>query len=213
MTQLIEHLRDLRLIPVIQINRPEDAIPLGEILLKNNLPVAEITLRTDAALEAIRQLNSKLPELFLIAGTVTAPKFAALARDAGAKAMVSPGFNPLTVAYCKDKQIPIIPGVATPSDIELAMNHDINFVKFFPAEANGGVAMLKAISGPYQNMQFMPTGGINKENLMNYLSLNNVVCCGGSWFVDSKLIGNGDWEKVDAQVQLAVELFRNKGEI
>lgn len=209
MAQLIERMRELKLIPVIQINRVSDALPLGEILLRNNLPVAEITLRTDAALEAIRQLHQRMPELYLIAGTVTSPVLAGQARDAGASAMVSPGFNPLTVAFCQQNGIPIVPGIATPSDIELAMNHDLRFVKFFPAEANGGIPMLKAIAGPYRDMRFMPTGGINPENLMNYLALSNVVCCGGSWFVDSKLMEQGEWETLHKQVRSAVELVKS----
>lgn len=208
MTKLIERMREQKLIPVIQINRSSDAILLGEILLRHNLPVVEITLRTDAALDAIRMLNQQMPELHLIAGTVTSPKLAGMARDAGARAMVSPGFNPLTVNFCKKNDIAIVPGIATPSDIEQALNCDIRFVKFFPAEANGGVPMLKAIAGPYRDMQFMPTGGINSNNLMNYLAFDNVVCCGGSWFVDSKLIANGEWGILNNQVQSAVNLLR-----
>lgn len=206
MSDYLAQLQQFKVIPVIQISNLDDVLPLAELLIRHKLPVAEITLRTSEALAAIELIHAHYPEMLLIAGTVTSPKLAEQAVNAGAKIIVSPGFNPKTVEYCQQNQIPVIPGVATPSDIEQAMNHDIDFVKFFPAEANGGVNTLKAISAPYHKMKFMPTGGIKENNIMNYLSLNNVVCCGGSWFVDSQLISQGKWEALDRLMRVAYKI-------
>lgn len=192
-----------KIIPVIEISDHSKALRLAELLIKNLLPVAEITLRTPTALSIIELIHKHYPELLLIAGTVTSPELAEKAIHAGAKILVSPGFNPKTVSYCLSNKISIIPGVATPSDIEQAINYKINFVKFFPAESNGGINKLKSISAPYKDIKFMPTGGINQNNVLNYLSHNNVICCGGSWFVNSELINKESWMELDRSIHLA----------
>lgn len=199
-------LKQYKVIPVIEISDQIRALPLAELLIKNQLPVAEITLRTPAALSVIEIIHKHYPELLLIAGTVTSPELAEKAIQAGAQVIVSPGFNSKTVEYCQLNNFPIIPGIATPSDIEQAINYGINFVKFFPAEANGGLNTLKAVSGPYKDMKFMPTGGIQPNNILDYLSLNNVVCCGGTWFVNSQLINQGEWEELNKLIHSAYKL-------
>lgn len=199
-------LKQYKVIPVIEISDQIRALPLAELLIKNQLPVAEITLRTSAALSVIEIIHKHYPELLLIAGTVTSPELAEKAIQAGAQVIVSPGFNSKTVKYCQLNNFPIIPGIATPSDIEQALNYGINFVKFFPAEANGGLNTLKAVSGPYKDMKFMPTGGIQPNNILDYLSLNNVVCCGGTWFVNSQLINQGGWEELNKLIYSAYKL-------
>ncbi|MBY5944659.1 bifunctional 4-hydroxy-2-oxoglutarate aldolase/2-dehydro-3-deoxy-phosphogluconate aldolase [Photobacterium rosenbergii] len=197
-------LEEMKVVPVIQIDRLEDAAPLAKALVDNGLPIAEVTLRSPVALDAIRVMSQQYPSLLVIAGTVTSPKQAQQAIDAGAHMVVSPGFNPVTVKYCVENNIDIIPGVATPGEMEQAMNFALNTLKFFPAEANGGVKTLKAIAAPYQQLKFMPTGGVNPENLHNYLAQPNVICCGGSWMVDKSLIAQGKWGELGQLIRSAV---------
>ncbi|PSW08294.1 2-dehydro-3-deoxyphosphogluconate aldolase [Photobacterium rosenbergii] len=197
-------LEEMKVVPVIQIDRLEDAAPLAKALVDNGLPIAEVTLRSPVALDAIRVMSQQYPNLLVIAGTVTSPKQAQQAVDAGAHMVVSPGFNPITVKYCVENDIDIIPGVATPGEMEQAMNFALNTLKFFPAEANGGVKTLKAIAAPYQQLKFMPTGGVNPENLHNYLAQPNVICCGGSWMIDKSLIAQGKWDELGQLIRSAV---------
>ncbi|WED23428.1 bifunctional 4-hydroxy-2-oxoglutarate aldolase/2-dehydro-3-deoxy-phosphogluconate aldolase [Vibrio sp. JC009] len=205
MEKALELLAKTRVVPVIQIDNLDDAIPLAETLVKNGLPIAEVTLRSPVAMDAIRLISQKLPEMLVIAGTVTSPERAAQVMEAGASMVVSPGFNPKTVGYCVSNGIDIIPGVATPGEMEQAMNFGLSTVKFFPAEANGGIATLKAVSAPYSQLKFMPTGGITPANIQDYLALPSVTCCGGSWMVDKKLIANKDWGKLAELIRKAVE--------
>ncbi|MGI9275498.1 MAG: bifunctional 4-hydroxy-2-oxoglutarate aldolase/2-dehydro-3-deoxy-phosphogluconate aldolase, partial [Endozoicomonas sp.] len=187
----------------------EQALPLAETLIRNGMPIAEVTLRSDAALESIELISREFPEMLMIAGTVLNPEQADKAVRAGADMVVSPGFNPATVAHCVENNIAIIPGVVTPGEMEQAMMHGLNMVKFFPAEANGGVNFLKAVGAPYRNLQFMPTGGINPENIHSYLALKQVVCCGGSWMVKPELIREGRWEELGRLVKEAIELVNS----
>ena len=202
-------LEEMKVVPVIQIDRLEDAAPLAKALVDNGLPIAEVTLRSPVALDAIRVMSQQYPNLLVIAGTVTSPKQAQQAVDAGAHMVVSPGFNPVTVKYCVENDIDIIPGVATPGEMEQAMNFALNTLKFFPAEANGGVKTLKAIAAPYQQLKFMPTGGVNPESLHSYLAQPNVICCGGSWMIDKSLIAQGKWDELGQLIRSAVISARN----
>ncbi|EJL6751065.1 bifunctional 4-hydroxy-2-oxoglutarate aldolase/2-dehydro-3-deoxy-phosphogluconate aldolase [Vibrio alginolyticus] len=208
MERALEVLKRTKVVPVIQIDDVKDAVPLAKTLIENGLPIAEVTLRSPAALEAIQLISHECPEMLVIAGTVTNPDQAQSAIEAGASLVVSPGFNPATVEYCVAHGIDIIPGVATPGEMEQAMNYGLKTLKFFPAEANGGVKTLKAVSGPYSQLAFMPTGGISTSNINEYLAIPSVACCGGSWMVDRQLVAQQKWQELAELIQEAVELVQ-----
>ena len=203
---LTDRLHQLRLLPVIALNRAEQAEPLGQTLLAAGLPAAEITFRTPVAAEAIRRLRAAFPELLIAAGTILTPAQVDAALAAGADFIVSPGLNPTTVRHCQQQGIPIIPGVNNPSQVEQALELGLSTLKFFPAEASGGIAMLKALAAVYP-VQFMPTGGISPSNLQPYLALPNVFACGGSWMVPGELIDQGDWTTLGRLIADAVALL------
>ena len=198
---MIDRLQALRLIPVVALERAADAEPLADALCAGGLPCAEVTLRTEAALDSLRALAGR-EELLLGAGTVHSAEQAAAAVDAGAQFVVTPGFNPRTVKWCQENQVPVFPGIATPTDLELALEHGVETVKFFPAETLGGVNTLKAFSGPYGQMRFIPTGGIHAGNLADYLALPSVLACGGSWMVKA-----GDWSETKRLTTEAMKLM------
>ncbi len=203
-----QRLKKARIIPVIQLDDIDAALPLAETLISNGMPIAEVTLRSDAALESIQRISREFPEMLMIAGTILNPDQADQAVAAGAHMVVSPGFNPATVAHCVSQGIEIIPGVVTPGEMEQAMMHGLTLVKFFPAEVSGGVRFLKAVSAPYQSLEFMPTGGISKSNVGDYLALKPVLCCGGSWMVQRSLIQTHDWQTIGEKVSQAVNLVQ-----
>lgn len=192
----IERFATLRIIPVIVIDDPNDALPLARALCDGGLPCAEITLRTPRALESLRRIASELPEMFVGAGTVLTPAQAADARRAGAKFAVAPGFNPAVVDHCQSIELPVFPGVATPTEIEMALGMELSVLKFFPAEPMGGLAYLKAVAGPYTGVRFMPTGGIGPANLASYLGFSRVVACGGSWMAPNDWIAAKQFDRV-----------------
>jgi 2-dehydro-3-deoxyphosphogluconate aldolase/(4S)-4-hydroxy-2-oxoglutarate aldolase len=196
MTELEKKVYDLGVLPVIKISNPDDALPLAKALIDGGLPAAEITFRTACAAEAISRITKAYPEMLVGAGTVLNAEQVDAAVAAGAAFIVSPGFNPKTVAYCRSKNIPIIPGCSSPSDIEQAIEQGLETVKFFPAEAAGGLKMLKAMAAPYGAMRFMPTGGINEANLLSYLQFDKILCCGGSFMVKDELIAAGEWDTI-----------------
>lgn len=206
MNDIPKRLGELKLIPVVKIENAADAVPLGEALLEGGLPVAEITFRTDAAEEAIASLSEKLPELLVGAGTVLKVLQVQRAVDAGAKFIVSPGFNPKVVGYCVENGYPVTPGINSPTGIEQALEFDLEVVKFFPAEASGGVGMLKAMSAPYGGVKFIPTGGISAANVRTYLDLPSVHACGGSWMVKSDLIKEGKYGEISKICREAVSV-------
>ncbi|MBC8264266.1 MAG: bifunctional 4-hydroxy-2-oxoglutarate aldolase/2-dehydro-3-deoxy-phosphogluconate aldolase [Anaerolineales bacterium] len=208
MTDLLEKLGHLGLVPVVKIERAEDAVELGRALLAGGLPCAEITFRTAAAEDAIRRISSSLPEIIVGAGTVLSVDQADKAVSAGARFIVSPGFNQKVVDWCLQNEIPVTPGVMTPTEIDMALDRGLNILKFFPAEAIGGIAVLKAISAPYGGVKFIPTGGINKNNLADYLALPSVHCCGGSWLVKANLISAGKFDEITQLTQDAMSVVR-----
>ena len=171
---------------------------------------AEVTFRTEAAAEAIRRIREQVPEVCVCAGTVLNVETAERAVEAGASAIISPGTNPEVVAWCLKMGVPVIPGCATPTEVEACMRMGLDFVKLFPAEVVGGVAMLKALSGPYGGMAFMPTGGVNPRNAASYLAQKNVVCCGGSWMVPEKLLESGDFAAIEQLAREAAEIAQNR---
>jgi 2-dehydro-3-deoxyphosphogluconate aldolase/(4S)-4-hydroxy-2-oxoglutarate aldolase len=214
MIDMLEKLGLLGVVPVVKIERAEDAAELGRALLAGGLPCAEITFRTTAAEEAIHRLSSSLPEIIVGAGTVLSVDQADQAVSAGAQFIVSPGFNPKVVDWCLDHQIPVTPGVATPTEIDMALDKGLEILKFFPAEALGGVKMLRALAAPYGGVRFIPTGGVNAENLADYLSLPYVHACGGSWLAKSKLIAAGEFAEITRlakEAQLIVRQLRDEG--
>lgn len=206
--QIIEKLRQLKVVPVIAVDETQDILPLVKTLSDNGLPVAEITFRSAAGEEAIRLTRQHFPDVLIAAGTVLTPAQVVAAKNAGADCIVTPGFNPNIVKLCQELDLPITPGVNNPMAIEAALELGIHAVKFFPAEASGGVKMIKALLGPYNNLQIMPTGGISPANIKDYLAIPNVVACGGSWFVDKALIKAKDWDEIGRLVREIVVLVR-----
>ncbi|MFL2651453.1 MAG: bifunctional 4-hydroxy-2-oxoglutarate aldolase/2-dehydro-3-deoxy-phosphogluconate aldolase [Anaerolineales bacterium] len=206
MDKIIDKISAMGVIPVVAIENASDAGGLGDALIEGGLPCAEITFRTAAAASAIRTLCNSHPEILVGAGTVLTKSDAETAVDAGASFVVTPGFDGDLVDWCLDQSIPVIPGVMTPTDINAAINRKLNILKFFPAEAAGGVKTLKAISGPYGSIKFVPTGGITLGNLEAYLSLPNVVACGGSWLVQKDQISSGEFDTIESLVREAVQL-------
>ena len=201
---MIQKFASLGIVPVIKLNDPADAVPLCRALARGGLPVAEITFRTAAAEESIRRVAAELPEVLVGAGTVLTVEQADKAMAAGAKFIVTPGFNPEVVGHCVEKGYPIFPGCPTTSDIEQAIRFGLKVVKFFPAEAMGGLNTIKAVSAPYGDMLFMPTGGVNEDNLNTYLSFPKIVACGGSWMAKSDLIEAGEFDRIEEITRSAV---------
>ncbi|ELA9192389.1 bifunctional 4-hydroxy-2-oxoglutarate aldolase/2-dehydro-3-deoxy-phosphogluconate aldolase [Vibrio parahaemolyticus] len=206
MSSIKEQLKALKVIPVIAIDKAEDIIPLGKVLAENGLPAAEITFRSAAAAEAIRLLREAQPDMLIGAGTVLNREQAIAAKEAGATFIVSPGFNPNTVKACQKIGIDIVPGVNNPSTVEAALEMGLTTLKFFPAEASGGINMVKSLLAPYTDIELMPTGGINPANIKDYLAIPRVLACGGTWMVDKKLIEEGNWEELARLTREAVAL-------
>lgn len=207
-TTLTEKLRTIKIVPVIALDNAANAVPLGVALRESGIPVAEITFRSPAAAEAIRRLRDADPDILIAAGTVLNAAQAKAAQQAGADFIVSPGFNPNTVKACQDIDIPITPGINNPTAIEAALEYGIDTVKYFPAEASGGIPMLKALLAPYAMLKIMPTGGINAKNIRDYLAIKNVIACGGSWMVEKSLLAAQNWAEVERLGKEAVALVQ-----
>lgn len=205
---ILQRLRQVRIVPVIVITDPEDAVPLASALTDGGLACAEVTFRTAAAGEALRRICAENPEMLAGAGTVLTPQQAKQAREAGAHFVVAPGFSPAVVDYCLEHDIPVYPGVCTPTDVEAALAKGLKTLKFFPAEPAGGVNFIKAISAPYNMVEFMPTGGISAANIGSYLALKNIVACGGSWMAPNDWIAAKQFDRIRAATQQAVETVK-----
>ena len=208
MSTIIEQFKKIGIIPVVVLDDAKDALPLGKALCEGGLPCAEVTFRTAAAEETIRIMSSEFPDMLVGAGTVLTTEQVDRAVAAGAKFIVSPGFNPKVVKYCQEKNIPITPGIQTPTEIEAALELGLTTVKFFPAEPAGGLKMIKAIAAPYVNVSFMPTGGISESNVREYLAYNRIVACGGSWMVKKDLVVNGEFDKIRDMVAEAAAIVK-----
>jgi 2-dehydro-3-deoxyphosphogluconate aldolase / (4S)-4-hydroxy-2-oxoglutarate aldolase len=189
-------LRATRIVPVITIDDPDHAVPLARALLDGGIACAEITFRTPRAAAALERIAGELPEMLVGAGTILTPAQAAAARAAGARFIVAPGFGPRMVDYCLEHEIPVYPGVATPTEVEMALEHGLTTLKFFPAEPMGGLAYLKAIAAPYVGVTFMPTGGINASNITSYLAFNRIAACGGSWMAPAEWIAARQFDRI-----------------
>lgn len=213
MSTVIEKISTLGVVPVVVLEDAKDAAPLAKALVEGGLPCAEVTFRTDAAEESIKIMTSEYPDMFVGAGTVLTMEQVDRAVAAGAKFIVSPGFDPEIVDYCLSKKIPVFPGCITPSEVAQAVKRGLKVVKFFPAEQFGGVATIKAMAAPYVGLKFMPTGGVSAKNLENYLSCDKIVACGGSWMVKGDLVKAGKFDEIKAMTEEAVKLvaeIRNK---
>jgi len=201
---VVARFRRARLVPVLVIDDAADGLPLAEALVAGGLPIAEVTFRTAAAGEALRRIAAGSPHLLAGAGTVLTADQAKQAADAGARFVVSPGFGPAVVDWCLAHDMPVFPGVCTPTEVELALARGLTTLKFFPAEAAGGIAYLKAIAGPYGSVDFIPTGGIDATNVRAYLSLKNVVACGGSWMAPAEWIRTRQFDRIREETRTAV---------
>lgn len=204
MNDVLKKISNIGIVPVVVLDDAKDAAPLAKALCEGGLPCAEVTFRTAAAEESIRIMATEYPEMLVGAGTVLTIEQVDRAVNAGAKFIVSPGFNPKIVKYCLDKNIPVCPGINNPSNIEAAIELGLDVVKFFPAEQSGGIDMIKAMAAPYTQMKFMPTGGINAKNICDYLSFDRIIACGGSWMVKKDLVALGDFDKIRDLTEEAV---------
>lgn len=207
MSELMEKkIAELKVVPVVVLEDAKDAAPLAKALCEGGLPCAEVTFRTAAAKDSIKAMSEAYPEMLVGAGTVLTTEQVDSAVEAGAKFIVSPGFDPEIVDYCLEKGIPVFPGCITPSEVAQAVKRGLRVVKFFPAEQFGGIATIKALSAPYVGLKFMPTGGISAKNLKEYLACKPIVACGGSWMVKKDLIEAGEFDKIKELTKEAVAL-------
>lgn len=204
MDKILEALHGFGIVPVIKVERVEDAEPLAKALVDGGLPVAEVTFRTEAAAEAIAVMRKAFPHMLVGAGTVTSIQLAEKAVAAGATYLITPGFNPDVVRWCLDHNMPVFPGISSASELETAQNMGLKVVKFFPAEQSGGLDKIKALAGPYPTMRFMPTGGIGLHNLAAYLANPKIVACGGSFMVGDALVNTHDWAGITALTRKAL---------
>lgn len=204
--QMEEKIAELKVVPVVVLEDAKDAAPLAKALCEGGLPCAEVTFRTAAAKDSIKAMTDAYPDMLVGAGTVLTTEQVDSAVEAGAKFIVSPGFDPEIVDYCLEKEIPVFPGCITPSEVAQAVKRGLRVVKFFPAEQFGGIATIKALSAPYVGLKFMPTGGISAKNLKDYLACKPIVACGGSWMVKKDLIQAGEFEKIKELTKEAVAL-------
>lgn len=206
MKTIEEIFAELKVVPVVVLDDAKDAEPLAKALVEGGLPCAEVTFRTEAAAESIRTMTEVYPDMLVGAGTVLTTEQVDKAVESGAKFIVSPGFDSEIVDYCIGKNIPVFPGCISPSEVAQAVKRGLKVVKFFPAEQSGGLAMIKAMAAPYHMLKFMPTGGINTENLKEYLACDKILCCGGSWMVKGDMIKAGEFEKIKKLTREAKEL-------
>ena len=211
MKDITERFEKIGVVPVVVLEDAKDAVPLATSLVEGGLPCAEVTFRTEAAEESIRLMTEQFPEMLVGAGTVLTIEQVDDAVRAGAKFIVSPGFDAEIVDYCLKNEIPVFPGCISPSEVAQAVKRGLKIVKFFPAEPAGGISMIKAMAAPYTGIKFMPTGGINAKNLENYLSCDKIICCGGSWMVKGDFVKAGEFDKIrelTAEVHKLVESIR-----
>lgn len=202
---IAQEIYKIGIVPVIKINDVEKAVPLAKALIDGGLPIAEITFRTEAAEEAIKRVSETFPEMLVGAGTVLTIEQAKKAKEAGAKFIVSPGFNPKVVKWCLENDIVPTPGCTTPTEIEQALELGLDLVKFFPAEQSGGLDKIKALCAPYRNLKFIPTGGINLDNLKSYISFKKILACGGSFMVKEDYINECQWDKITELTRKSVD--------
>lgn len=206
--QILEKIKELKIVPVVKLDRAEDAVPLAEALCKGGLPIAEITFRTEAAEESIKKITAAFPDMLVGAGTIINTEQARRAVKAGASFIVSPGTTPSIIEFCLEHDIPVFPGACTPSEVMTAMNYQLPVVKFFPAKQYGGLDTIKSLSAPFPAMRFMPTGGVSEKNLSEFLAFDKIIACGGSWMVNDSLINTGNFQEITRLTAKATALCR-----
>ena len=209
MDAIFEQFKKLGILPVVVLDDAKDAEPLADALCKGGLPCAEVTFRTAAAEESIKIISSKHPEMLVGAGTVLTTEQVDRAIAAGAKFIVSPGFDEEIVKYCQQKGVPVCPGTMTPSEMTKAIAMGLKVVKFFPAEPAGGLKMIKACAAPFTTLSFMPTGGISASNVKDYLAYDKIICCGGSWMVPKNLVNEGKYDEIEKMVAEAAQIVKD----
>ncbi|MFA7160663.1 MAG: bifunctional 4-hydroxy-2-oxoglutarate aldolase/2-dehydro-3-deoxy-phosphogluconate aldolase [Kiritimatiellia bacterium] len=207
MQDILKTINEMGIVPVVKIDNAKDAVPLAKALAEGGLPLAEITFRTAAAEDAIKAVAAECPDVLLGAGTVINVEQAERALKAGAKFIVTPGFSSAVVKYCVDRKVPITPGIATPTEIQMALDHGVDVVKFFPADAFGGIKTLKAMSAPYSAVKFIPTGGITAANLAEYILFPKVFACGGTWMVKDDFIKAGQFGEITKLTREAINIM------
>ena len=208
MNEVLMKIGQMGIVPVVVLNDVKNAVPLAQSLINGGLPCAEVTFRTEAAQQSIAEISKHFPQMFVGAGTVLTTEQVDRAVDAGAKFIVSPGFNPKVVEYCIKKGYPVTPGIMTPTELEMALAFGLDVVKFFPAENAGGLKMIKAMAAPYTKMKFMPTGGINPQNVREYLQCDKILACGGSWMVKGDLINSGNFAEIEKLTKEASQIVK-----
>ena len=208
MNEVLMKIGQMGIVPVVVLNDVKNAVPLAQSLINGGLPCADVTFRTEAAQQSIAEISKHFPQMFVGAGTVLTTEQVDRAVDAGAKFIVSPGFNPKVVEYCIKKGYPVTPGIMTPTELEMALEFGLDVVKFFPAENAGGLKMIKAMAAPYTKMKFMPTGGINPQNVREYLQCDKILACGGSWMVKGDLINSGNFAEIEKLTQEASQIVK-----
>ena len=208
MNEVLMKIGQMGIVPVVVLNDVKNAVPLAQSLINGGLPCAEVTFRTEAAQQSIAEISKNFPQMFVGAGTVLTTEHVDRAVDAGAKFIVSPGFNPKVVEYCIKKGYPVTPGIMTPTELEMALEFGLDVVKFFPAENAGGLKMIKAMAAPYTKMKFMPTGGINPQNVREYLQCDKILACGGSWMVKGDLINSGNFAEIEKLTKEASQIVK-----
>ena len=208
MNEVLMKIGQMGIVPVVVLNDVKNAVPLAQSLINGGLPCAEVTFRTETAQQSIAEISKNFPQMFVGAGTVLTTEQVDRAVDAGAKFIVSPGFNPKVVEYCIKKGYPVTPGIMTPTELEMALEFGLDVVKFFPAENAGGLKMIKAMAAPYTKMKFMPTGGINPQNVREYLQCDKILACGGSWMVKGDLINSGNFAEIEKLTKEASQIVK-----
>ena len=208
MNEVLMKIGQMGIVPVVVLNDVKNAVPLAQSLINGGLPCAEVTFRTEAAQQSIAEISKNFPQMFVGAGTVLTTEQVDRAVDAGAKFIVSPGFNPKVVEYCIKKGYPVTPGIMTPTELEMALEFGLDVVKFFPAENAGGLKMIKTMAAPYTKMKFMPTGGINPQNVREYLQCDKILACGGSWMVKGDLINSGNFAEIEKLTKEASQIVK-----
>lgn len=208
MNEVLMKIGQMGIVPVVVLNDVKNAVPLAQSLINGGLPCAEVTFRTEAAQQSIAEISKNFPQMFVGAGTVLTTEQVDRAVDAGAKFIISPGFNPKVVEYCIKKGYPVTPGIMTPTELEMALEFGLDVVKFFPAENAGGLKMIKAMAAPYTKMKFMPTGGINPQNVREYLQCDKILACGGSWMVKGDLINSGNFAEIEKLTKEASQIVK-----
>ena len=208
MNEVLMKIGQMGIVPVVVLNDVKNAVPLAQSLINGGLPCAEVTFRTEVAQQSIAEISKNFPQMFVGAGTVLTTEQVDRAVDAGAKFIVSPGFNPKVVEYCIKKGYPVTPGIMTPTELEMALEFGLDVVKFFPAENAGGLKMIKAMAAPYTKMKFMPTGGINPQNVREYLQCDKILACGGSWMVKGDLINSGNFAEIEKLTKEASQIVK-----